>query len=58
MWDEGFLSIFHLMVCLCAEGIFGPFFFKACGVWVSIYLVEAPPFKEMCPLVFFPHPCL
>ncbi len=25
-------------------------------MWVSIYLVEAPPLKEMCPLVFFPPP--
>jgi hypothetical protein len=27
MWDEEFLSIFHLMVCPCVEGVFGPSFF-------------------------------
>jgi hypothetical protein len=23
MWDEEFLSIFHLMVCPCVESVFG-----------------------------------
>jgi hypothetical protein len=58
MWDEEFLSIFHLMVCLCVKGVFGRFSFLVCGVRMLIYLVEAPPFKEMCPLVLFPCPCL